>query len=156
MPSGACEKRIQTKCILLAAWIGVIENVAEGKNCATLTEMRSPPPPLSAFLPSHSRSSSTQSGGGLEADSRNSSRGSLEELSQSRHREASSALSFGSTWGAKQRMLLDYNVYMAKYINPQGPSRSPGATDSLGHSPESSPKTSKKVIKRGTHERLKT
>uniref|UniRef100_A0A3Q4AYB7 SMP-LTD domain-containing protein n=1 Tax=Mola mola TaxID=94237 RepID=A0A3Q4AYB7_MOLML len=86
-----------------------------------------------AFLPSHSRSSSTQSGGGLEADSRNSSRGSLEELSQSRQREASSALSFGSTWGVKQRMLLDYNVYMAKYINPQAPSRSPAATDSLGH-----------------------
>ncbi|XP_044036867.1 testis-expressed protein 2 isoform X2 [Siniperca chuatsi] len=99
----------------------------------------------SAFLPSHSRSSSTQSGGGLEADSRSSSRGSLEELPQSRHREISSALSCGSTGGMKQKMLLDYNVYMAKYVNPQAPQRSPTATDSPGHSPESSPKTTKKI-----------
>ncbi|XP_040015418.1 testis-expressed protein 2 isoform X3 [Xiphias gladius] len=98
-----------------------------------------------AFLPSHSRSSSTQSGGGLEADSRSSSRGSLEELSQSRHREASSVLSCGSTGGKKQKMLLDYNIYMAKYVNPQAPPRSPNATDSPGNSPESSPKTNKKL-----------
>ncbi|XP_056263561.1 testis-expressed protein 2 [Pseudoliparis swirei] len=99
----------------------------------------------SAFLPSRSRSSSTQSGGGLEADSRSSrssSRGSLEELCQSRHRETSSAPSCGM----KQKMLLDYNVYMAKYINPQATQRSPTATDSPGpQSPESSPKTTKKV-----------
>nr|XP_046271900.1 testis-expressed protein 2 isoform X2 [Scatophagus argus] len=99
----------------------------------------------SAFLPSHSRSSSTQSGGGLEADSRSSSRGSLEELSQSRQRETSSALSCGSTGGMKQKMLLDYNVYMAKYVNTQAPPRSPAASDSPGHSPESSPKTTKKI-----------
>ncbi|GLD66145.1 testis-expressed sequence 2 protein-like isoform X1 [Lates japonicus] len=101
----------------------------------------------SAFLPSHSRSSSTQSGGGLEADSRSSSRGSLEELSQSRHREASSssAPSCGSAAGMKQKMLLDYNVYMAKYVNPQAPPRSPTAADSPGQSPESSPKTTKKL-----------
>ncbi|XP_059203098.1 testis-expressed protein 2 [Centropristis striata] len=99
----------------------------------------------SAFLPSHSRSSSTQSGGGLEADSRSSSRGSLEELSLSRHRDPSSALSSGSTGGMKQKMLLDYNVYMAKYVNPQAPQRSPTATDSPGPSPESSPKTTKKI-----------
>ncbi|XP_035511360.1 testis-expressed protein 2 [Morone saxatilis] len=99
----------------------------------------------SAFLPSHSRSSSTQSGGGLEADSRSSSRGSLEELSQSRHRETSSALSCASGGGMKQKMLLDYNVYMAKYVNPQAPPRSPTATESPGHSPESSPKTTKKI-----------
>uniref|UniRef100_UPI0037E76DBE testis-expressed protein 2 isoform X2 n=1 Tax=Semicossyphus pulcher TaxID=241346 RepID=UPI0037E76DBE len=92
----------------------------------------------SAFLPSHSRSSSTQSGGGPEADSRSSSRGSLEELSQSR-------LFCGSTGGMKQKMLLDYNVYMAKYVNPQAPPRSPTATDSPGNSPESSPKTTKKI-----------
>ncbi|XP_029294117.1 testis-expressed protein 2 [Cottoperca gobio] len=98
----------------------------------------------SAFLPSHSRSSSTQSCGGLEADSRSSSRGSLDELSQSRHREASSALNCGSTGGMKQKMLLDYNVFMAKYVNPQAPQRSPTATDSPGPSPESSPKTAKK------------
>lgn len=99
----------------------------------------------SAFLPSHSRSSSTQSGGGLEADSRSSSRGSLEELSQSRHRETASLLTCGSAGGMKQKMLLDYNVYMAKYVNPQAPPRSPTATDSPGHSPESSPKTTKKI-----------
>uniref|UniRef100_A0A8C2ZZ47 Testis expressed 2 n=1 Tax=Cyclopterus lumpus TaxID=8103 RepID=A0A8C2ZZ47_CYCLU len=86
--------------------------------------------------------SSTQSGGGLEADSRSSSRGSLEELSQSRHRETSSA----PPCGMKQKMLLDYNVYMAKYINPQATQRSPTATDSPGpQSPEGSPKTTKKV-----------
>ncbi|XP_042360706.1 testis-expressed protein 2-like isoform X2 [Plectropomus leopardus] len=99
----------------------------------------------SAFLPSQSRSSSPQSGGGLEADSRSSSRGSLEELSQSRHRETPSALSSASTGGMKQKMMLDYNVYMAKYVNPQAPQRSPTATDSAGPSPESSPKTTKKI-----------
>lgn len=50
-------------------------------------------------------------------------------------------------------MLLDYNVYMAKYVNPQAPQRSPTATDSPGQSPEGSPKTTKKVGKRGTQER---
>lgn len=99
----------------------------------------------SAFLPSHSRSSSTQSVGGLEAESRSSSRGSLEELCQPRHRETSSALSCSSSGGMKQKMLLDYNVYMAKFVNPQPPQRSPAATDSPGHSPESSPKTTKKI-----------
>ncbi|XP_070704838.1 testis-expressed protein 2 isoform X2 [Pempheris klunzingeri] len=102
----------------------------------------------SAFLPSHSRSSSTQSGGGLEADSRSSSRGSQEELSQPRHRETSAAPSCGSAGGMKQKMLLDYNVYMAKYVNPQAPPRSPTATESPGHSPESSPKTTKKIRRR--------
>ncbi|XP_005925465.1 testis-expressed protein 2 [Haplochromis burtoni] len=100
-----------------------------------------------AFLPSHSRSSSFQSVGGLEADSRSSSRGSLEELSQSqsRHRETTAALSCGSTAGLKQKMLLDYNVYMAKYVSPQVPPRSPTATDSAGNSPDSSPQTTKKL-----------
>lgn len=104
-------------------------------------------PLLLAFQPSHSRSSSNQSGGGLEADSRSSSRGSLDELChpQSRHRETPAVLSCGSTGGMKQKMLLDYNVYMAKYVNPQPPSRSPPADDSPGQSPESSPKTTKKV-----------
>lgn len=110
--------------------------------------LHSPHPALLAFLPSHSRSSSTQSGGGLEADSRSSSRGSLEELSQYRHREASSVLSCGSMGGMKQKMLLDYNVYMAKYVIPQASSKSPTATDSPGQSPESSPKTVKKVWNR--------
>lgn len=112
--------------------------------CATLTSSCyvSPSLPASlAFLPSHSRSSSTQSGTGLEADSRSSSRGSLEELPQSRHRESSSAFSSGM----KQKMLLDYSVYMAKYVSPQVPSRSPTATDSPAHSPAGSPQTTKKV-----------
>ncbi|XP_029996955.1 testis-expressed protein 2 isoform X2 [Sphaeramia orbicularis] len=101
----------------------------------------------SAFLPSHSRSSSTQSGGGLEADSRSSSRGSLDELSQpqSRNREIPATLPCVAAGGTKQKMLLDYNVYMAKYVNPQAPSRSPTGTDSPGNSPESSPKTTKKI-----------
>ncbi|XP_067333362.1 testis-expressed protein 2 isoform X1 [Channa argus] len=99
----------------------------------------------SAFLPSHSRSSSTHSAGGLEADSRSSSRGSLEELSQSRYREPSSAFSCGSTRGMKQKMQLDYNIYMAKYVNPQAPLRSPNATDSPEQSPKSSPQTTRKL-----------
>lgn len=99
----------------------------------------------SAFLSPHSRSSSPQLGGGLEADSRSSSRGSLEELSQLRHRDPSSALTCGSTAGMKQKMLLDYNVFMAKYVNPQAPQTSPTATESPGPSPESSPKTTKKT-----------
>jgi len=94
-------------------------------------------------LPSHSRSGSIQSGGGLEADSRSSSRGSQEELSQPRPRETSASLSCGSTGGMKQKMLLDYNVYMAKYVNPEEPPKSPA--NSPEHSPESSPKTAKKV-----------
>lgn len=100
-----------------------------------------------AFQPSHSRSNSNQSGGGLEADSRSSSRGSLDELChpQSRHKEGSSTLCSGSTTGMRQKMLLDYNVYMAKYVNPQPPPGSPTAPDSPEHSPESSPKATKKI-----------
>ncbi|KAM8823948.1 testis-expressed protein 2 isoform 1-T2 [Synchiropus picturatus] len=97
-----------------------------------------------AFQPSHSRSSSNQSGGGLEVESRSSSRGELDELchTQSRPRENSSAPSTGST--GKQKMLLDYNIYMAKYVNPPPPSTSPTPTMSCGNSPEGSPKTSRK------------
>uniref|UniRef100_A0A8C7XJA9 Testis expressed 2 n=2 Tax=Oryzias sinensis TaxID=183150 RepID=A0A8C7XJA9_9TELE len=85
----------------------------------------------SAFLPAHSCSGSFQAGGGLEAD-----RGSHEELS---------SLPCGPTGGSKQKMQLDYNVYMAKYVNPQAPPRSPFADDSPGQSPESSPQTTKKL-----------
>ncbi|XP_036003964.1 testis-expressed protein 2 isoform X1 [Fundulus heteroclitus] len=99
----------------------------------------------SALLPAHSRSGSIQSGGGPEADSRGSSRGSQEELSLPRHRETPASLCSGSAGGMKQKMLLDYNVYMAKYVNPQAPPGSPAAADSPGHSPESSPKTTKKL-----------
>lgn len=87
--------------------------------------------PLVAFLPAHSCSGSFQAGGGLEAD-----RGSHEELS---------SLPCGPAGGSKQKMQLDYNVYMAKYVNPQAPPRSPFADDSPGQSPESSPQTTKKV-----------
>lgn len=135
-------------CIMYVCYgavIGVIEKVTSRVNLSPCTALPPPHPALLAFLPSHSRSSSTQSGGGLEADSRSSSRGSLEELSQYRHREAPSAPSCGSMGGMKQKMLLDYNVYMAKYVIPQASSKSPTATDSPGHSPESSPKTVKKV-----------
>lgn len=97
---------------------------------------------LLAFLLSHSRSGSSQSGGALEGDSRSSSRGSLEELSQLRHRETS--LSCGSSGGIKQKILLDYNVYMAKYVNQPG-AQSPDVADSPENSPESSPKAVKKV-----------
>ncbi|KAM8844350.1 testis-expressed protein 2 isoform 2-T9 [Spinachia spinachia] len=100
----------------------------------------------SGFLLSNSRSSSIQSGGGLEAESRSSSRGSLEELSQIRHRETSSAPPCGAAAGTKQKILLDYNVYMAKYINLQETQRTPTASDSPGPaSPESSPKAAKEV-----------
>ncbi|XP_017277304.1 testis-expressed protein 2 isoform X2 [Kryptolebias marmoratus] len=98
----------------------------------------------SAFLPSHSRSGSIPSAGGPEADSR-SSRGSQEELSQPRHREAAAPLSCGPAGGTKQKMLLDYNIYMAKYVNPQAAPGSPSGADSPEHSPESSPKTTKKL-----------
>lgn len=101
--------------------------------------------PLPAFLSTHSRSGSIPSGGGLEADSRGTSRGSQEELSQPRQRDTPASLSGGSAGGMKQKMLLDYNVYMAKYVNPQAPPGSPTAVDSPGQSAESSPNTTKKV-----------
>ncbi|XP_038163691.1 testis-expressed protein 2 isoform X2 [Cyprinodon tularosa] len=101
----------------------------------------------SAFLSTQSRSGSIQSGGAPEADSRGSSRGSQEELSQPRHRETPASLYGGSAGGMKQKMLLDYNVYMAKYVNPQAPPGSPSAADSPVQSPESSPKTTKKLPK---------
>lgn len=102
----------------------------------------------SAFLPTHSRSSSPQTTGILETDSRSSSRGSLEEMSQAqgRNKDTIAAPSCASA-GAKQKMLLDYNVYMAKYVNPQAPAKSPTGKDSPGNSPESSPKTTKKELR---------
>lgn len=86
----------------------------------------------------------------MEADSRGSSRGSLEELPQLRHRDAPSALSASM----RQKMLLDYSVYMAKYVNSQVASSSPtaaaaAAPESPGHSPASSPRSRKKVGSRG-------
>lgn len=87
-----------------------------------------------AFWPSHS--CSTHSCGGLEAESRSSSRGSLEELSQPQPRSAGAA---------KQKVMLDYGVYMAKYVQPHAPTRSPTGSESPGQSPQSSPQTTKKV-----------
>ena len=90
--------------------------------------------------------STTGGGGGVggggpgEADSRSSSaRSSMDEVPQAlpHNREPS--------WGsgvARPRSLLDYNVYMAKYIHPQGKTENSAAT---GHSPESSPLTTKRV-----------
>lgn len=96
----------------------------------------------SAFLPTQSRSSSPQLSGGLEVD-----RGSLEEMfqAQGRNKDTSAVqTSCASAGGAKQKMLLDYNVYMAKYVTLQVPPRSPTGKDSAGNSPESSPKAAKK------------
>ncbi|XP_057716905.1 testis-expressed protein 2 isoform X1 [Corythoichthys intestinalis] len=59
-----------------------------------------------------------------------------------RHRESSSG---SSGAGVRQKMFLDYNLYMAKYVNPQLEPASPVVTESPGHSPERSPKTTKKV-----------
>ncbi|XP_006635545.2 testis-expressed protein 2 isoform X1 [Lepisosteus oculatus] len=72
-----------------------------------------------AFLPSHSRSSS---------------KGSVDEaLPQPRPKEPSASV--------RQKMLLDYTVYMAKYVPPQP--GSPAASPL--HSADSSPSTSKKL-----------
>ncbi|XP_077412526.1 testis-expressed protein 2 isoform X2 [Vanacampus margaritifer] len=101
--------------------------------------------PKSALQPSHSQSN--QSVGGQEADSGSSDRGSSDELCHPppRHRESSSASSCGPTGGVRQKMLLDYSLYMAKYVNPQPAPASPTAAESPGHSPERSPQTTKKM-----------
>ncbi|XP_033826651.1 testis-expressed protein 2 [Periophthalmus magnuspinnatus] len=110
-------------------------------------EPRLPAISKSAFLPAHSRSSSPQTSVCLEAESRSSSRGSLEEVSQVQGRSKdpppTTTLPCPIT-GAKQKMLLDYNVYMAKYVTAQAPPRSPTGKDSSGNSPESSPKATQK------------
>ncbi|CAL8272517.1 unnamed protein product [Lota lota] len=95
----------------------------------------------------------TGGGGPGEADSRSSSaRSSMDEVPQAlpRNRE----LSWGSgvaAGGARPRSLLDYNVYMAKYIHPQGETESSAAA--TGHSPESSPPATKR-FPRGPEERM--
>ncbi|XP_035261767.1 testis-expressed protein 2-like isoform X2 [Anguilla anguilla] len=79
------------------------------------------PGSMSAVLPTHSRSSS---------------RGSLDEalpMTQPRQKELAG--------GVKQKMLLDYSVYMAKYVPPAP--RSPAA--SPAHSAASSPGAGKKL-----------
>ncbi|XP_030646333.1 testis-expressed protein 2 [Chanos chanos] len=93
------------------------------------SETKKPSSLPSSFLPSHSRSNS-QSG---LSQSQSSSRGSLDEALQSQPRQKE------LTTGIKQKV-LDYNVYMAKYVNqsPDSP-----ATN-LANSAESSPGTVKK------------
>lgn len=97
----------------------------------------------SAFPPAHS----------LETESRSSSRGSLEEVPQTQGRSKDPPVTTTTTTTttqscptttAKQKMLLDYNVYMAKYVTTHAPPRSPTGKDSSGNSPETSPKAARK------------
>ncbi|KAL0993144.1 hypothetical protein UPYG_G00103780 [Umbra pygmaea] len=72
----------------------------------------------------------------LETDSRSSSRSSL--MDESSQKDPS------QVGGVRQKMLLDYNVYMAKYVNPPAlPDIPPGSSPS--HSPEGSPGAAKKL-----------
>ncbi|XP_022527131.2 testis-expressed protein 2 [Astyanax mexicanus] len=95
-------------------------------------EIKKPPGLPSPFVPSHGRSSSQS---GALSHSRSSSRGSLDDLLQSQ----SQTRQKDPGGGAKQKV-LDYNVYMAKYISQS--SGSP--TASPAHSTDSSPRTVKK------------
>lgn len=107
-------------------------------------ETRLPAVSKSAFPPAHS----------LDTESRSSSRGSLEEVTQAQGRSkdpppststiTASSASQPCPAAAKQRMLLDYNIYMAKYVTEQAPARSPTGKDSSGNSPEGSPKAARK------------
>ncbi|KAJ6656468.1 hypothetical protein lerEdw1_003756 [Lerista edwardsae] len=83
------------------------------------------------FLPGHSRSNSLS---GVLTHSRSSSKGSIEEvLAQPKQKELSATM--------RQKMLLDYSVYMAKCIpqEPKSPIVSPV------HSADSSPTAVKKL-----------
>ncbi|XP_061471502.1 testis-expressed protein 2 isoform X2 [Rhineura floridana] len=83
------------------------------------------------FLPAHSRSDSQS---GVLTHSRSSSKGSIEEiLSQPKQKELAA--------GVRQKMLLDYNVYMAKYI----PQEHTSPIASPVHSANSSPTAVKKL-----------
>uniref|UniRef100_A0A673W621 Testis expressed 2 n=1 Tax=Salmo trutta TaxID=8032 RepID=A0A673W621_SALTR len=73
----------------------------------------------------------------LEAESRSSSRGSL--MDEPSQKDPSLA------GGVRQKMLLDYNVYMAKYVTPLPPLDSPPRPASPSHSPEGSPGATKKL-----------
>ncbi|KAI4900565.1 hypothetical protein NFI96_026755 [Prochilodus magdalenae] len=92
-------------------------------------DIKKPPSLPGSFLPSHGRSSQS----GALSHSRSSSRGSLDDLLQFQSRQKDVGA------GVKQKV-LDYNVYMAKYISPF--SGSPAA--SPVHSTDSSPRTVKK------------
>ncbi|XP_072549194.1 testis-expressed protein 2 isoform X1 [Salminus brasiliensis] len=95
-------------------------------------EIKKPSSLPSSFLPSHGRSSSQS---GTLSHSRSSSRGSLEDLLQSQSQSRQKDVGVGV-----KLKVLDYNVYMAKYISHS--SGSP--TASPGHSTDSSPRTVKK------------
>lgn len=87
--------------------------------------------PTLGFLPAHSRSNSQS---GILTHSRSSSKGSIEEMiSQPKQKEL--------TAGVRQKMYLDYNVYMAKYI----PQEHTSPIASPVHSADSSPPAVEKV-----------
>ncbi|TSK62600.1 Testis-expressed protein 2 [Bagarius yarrelli] len=71
-----------------------------------------------------------------QSHSRSSSKGSLDELLSSQPAKKDSSVS------ARQRSLLDYSIYMAKYL---GTSKATSANTSPGESPHSSPGVGKKL-----------
>ncbi|XP_041095827.1 testis-expressed protein 2-like isoform X2 [Polyodon spathula] len=84
------------------------------------------------FAPSHSRNSSQS---GALTHSRSSSKGSVEDvMCPPKQKELAASV--------RQKMLLDYSVFMAKYI-PLESSNSPG--QSPAHSTDSSPSTTSKL-----------
>ncbi|XP_041077432.1 testis-expressed protein 2-like isoform X2 [Polyodon spathula] len=84
------------------------------------------------FAPSHSRNNSQS---GALTHSRSSSKGSVEDvMSPPKQKELAASV--------RQKMLLDYNVFMAKYI-PLESSNSPA--QSPAHSTDSSPSTASKL-----------
>ncbi|XP_005993802.1 testis-expressed protein 2 isoform X2 [Latimeria chalumnae] len=83
------------------------------------------------FIPSHSRNNSQS---GILTHSRNSSKGSMEEIMpQPKQKDLVSSV--------RQKMLLDYTVYMAKYI----PQETKSPVLSPVHSADSSPTVTKKL-----------
>ncbi|XP_015668446.1 testis-expressed protein 2 [Protobothrops mucrosquamatus] len=85
----------------------------------------------SGFLPGHSK---TNSQSGILTHSRSSSKGSVEEIvAQPKLKDLGSNI--------RQKILLDYNVYMARCIPPEHPS----PTVSPIHSADSSPTAVKKL-----------
>ncbi|XP_061555658.1 testis-expressed protein 2-like isoform X2 [Phycodurus eques] len=101
--------------------------------------------PKSASQPPPSHSD--QSAGGHEADGGSGGRGSSDEPChpRPRRRDASSAPSWCSAGGVRRKMLLDYNLYMAEYVDPRPAPTSPAAAQSPGRSPEGSPQTTRKM-----------
>uniref|UniRef100_A0A4W5RL71 Testis expressed 2 n=1 Tax=Hucho hucho TaxID=62062 RepID=A0A4W5RL71_9TELE len=88
------------------------------------------------LVASRLKSEANKTSSELEAESRSSSRGSL--MDEPSQKDPSLA------GGVRQKMLLDYNVYMAKYITPLPSLDSPPAS-SPSHSPEGSPGATKKL-----------